>query len=321
MKKKIALMLGSAMVLASSVQAGPACEYLRNYVALQPQSGDELQMQDEDGVCRVQNGQWSAGFSSMLLAFDELVLRDEGLASYSEQQEIPDSMDLRISGIYVLTGLLPGQDYIMRLQAKPMDFSLAYKWDSASAQLSLEQARLRSQHLREVRVQAQFGVESAVGRALGADDLEQAELKSLNLYLDNQNLIQSMVMPAVVLSMSMHEDPRPAIEKALLAARSAVQLMPDSVADRDSRDALLAFIAQLPAPHGRLSLEMSMDPSWPVVRLEPGVSVDQARKLLAGLSLQARFDTGQVPAAYVWLRDHLRYGLHLFRLGRAEASN
>ena len=165
--KKIALALGAAMVLAGSAQAGPACEYLRNYVALQSQSGAELQMQDQDGACRVQNAQWSTGASSMLLAFDELVLRDEGLAAFSDQQEIPQSMELTVSGIYVLTGLLPGQDYVMRLQAKPMDFSLKYKWDSASAQLYLEQARLRSQSLRELRIQAQFEIESAAGRAIG----------------------------------------------------------------------------------------------------------------------------------------------------------
>ena len=322
MKKKIALMLGGAMVLASSAHAGPACEYLRHYVALQPQSGDELQMQDREGACRVQNGQWSAGFSSMLLAFDELVLRDEGLAAISEQQAVPDSMDLEVSGIYVLTGRFPGQDYVMRLQAKPMDFSLKYQWDSASAQLYLKLARLRSQRLREVRIQAQFGIEPAAGRALGPDELEQAELKSLSLYLDNQNLIQSMIMPALVMNMSMYEDPRPGIEKALLAARTSVQLMPDSVADRDSRDALLAFIAQLPAPEGRLSLEMSMDPSWPVARLEPGVSMDQMRKLMSSLNVQARFDTGQeAPSAYVWIRDQLRYGLKWFGLAKADASN
>ena len=40
--KKITLALGTWMVLAGSAQAGPACEYLRNYVALQPQTGDEL---------------------------------------------------------------------------------------------------------------------------------------------------------------------------------------------------------------------------------------------------------------------------------------
>ncbi|MCX5465007.1 hypothetical protein [Alcaligenes parafaecalis] len=320
--KKIALTLGAAMVLASSAQAGPACEYLRNHVALQSQSGDELQMQDQDGACLVQNGQWSAGFSSMLLAFDELVLRDEGLEKLSERQAIPDAMDLRVGGIYVLTGRLPGQDYVMRLQAKPMDFSLKYKWDSASAQLDLEQLRLRSKYLREVRVQAQFGIKSAAGRALGPDELEQAELKSLNLYLDNQNLIQTMIMPALVLNMSMYEDPRPAVEKALLAARTSVQLMPDSVADRDSRNALLAFIAQLPAPEGRLSLEMNMDPPWPATRLESGLSVDQMRKLMSGLKVKARFDTGQeVPSAYVWLRDRLRYGLKLFDLGKADASN
>ncbi len=319
--KKIALALGAAMVLAGSAQAGPACEYLRNYVALQPQSGVELQMQDQDGACRVQNAQWSTGASSMLLAFDELVLRDEGLATFSGQQEIPPSMALTVSGIYVLTGQLPGQDYVMRLQAKPMDFSLQYKWDSASAQLYLEQARLRSQSLREVRIQAQFEIESAAGRALGADELEQAQLKSLSLYLDNQNLIQSMVMPAVVMSMSMYEDPRPGIEKALLAARTAVQLMPDSVADRDSRDALLAFIAQLPTPHGRLSLDIKMDPPWSAARLESGMSVNQMRQLLSGLSLQARFDTGEVPSAYVWLRDQVRKGLRLFSLRKAVAPH
>ncbi|MGX9525941.1 hypothetical protein ACXHWJ_17115 [Alcaligenes nematophilus] len=319
--KKITLALGTWMVLAGSAQAGPACEYLRNYVALQPQSGDELQMQDQEGACLVQNGQWSAGFSSMLLAFDELVLRDEGLASLSERQVIPDSMDLQVSGIYVLTGRLPGQDYVMRLQAKPMDFTFKYKWDSALAQLNLEQVRLRSQYLREVRAQAQFGIESAAGRPLGADDLEQAELKSLNLYLDNQNLIQSMIMPALVMNMSMYEDPRPGIEKALLAARTSVQLMPDSVADRDSRDALLAFIAQLPAPQGRLSLDMTMDPPWPAARLESGLSVDQVRKLMSGMKVQARFSTGQeVPSIYVWLRDHLRDGLQFFGLRKDDAA-
>lgn len=322
--KKITLALGTWMVLAGSAQAGPACEYLRNYVALQPQSGDELQIQDQEGACLVQNGQWSAGFSSMLLAFDELVLRDEGLASLSERQVIPDSMDLQVSGIYVLTGRLPGQDYVMRLQAKPMDFTFKYKWDSASAQLNLEQVRLRSQYLREVRAQAQFGIESAAGRPLGADDLEQAELKSLNLYLDNQNLIQSMIMPALVMNMSMYEDPRPGIEKALLAARTSVQLMPDSVADRDSRDALLAFIAQLPAPQGRLSLNMTMDPPWPAARLESGLSVDQVRKLMSGMKVQARFNTGQeTPSVYVWLRDRLRHALRLFGPRKADddASN
>ena len=118
--KKIALTLGAAMVLASSAQAGPACEYLRNHVALQSQSDDELQMLDQDGACLVQNGQLSAGFSSMLLAFDELVLRDEGLAKLAEKQAIPDAMDLRVSGIYVLTGRLPGQDYVMRLRTSSL---------------------------------------------------------------------------------------------------------------------------------------------------------------------------------------------------------
>ena len=74
--KKITLALGAWMVLAGSAQAGPACEYLRNYVALQPQSGDELQMQDQEGACLVRNGQWSAAFSSMLLAFDVQLMRD-----------------------------------------------------------------------------------------------------------------------------------------------------------------------------------------------------------------------------------------------------
>ncbi len=317
--KKIALTLGVMMVLAGSAQAGPACEYLRSYVALQPQSGTELQMRDEDGVCRIQNAQWSTGSSLMLLAFDELVLRDAGLATTSEQQEIPSSMELAVSGIYILTGQMPAQDYVMRLQAKPMDFSLKYRWDSASAQLYLEQARLRSQSLREVRVQAQLGLEAAAGRALSMDDFEQAQLKSLSLYLDNQSLIQSMIMPAVVLNMDRYEDPRPGIEKALLAARSSVQLMPDSVADRDSRDALLAFIAQLPTPDGRLSLDIKMDPPWSVAHLESGLSVKQVRQLLSGLSLQARFDTGEVPAAYVWLRDYLRYGLHLLSSRKAAA--
>ena len=151
---------------------------------------------------------------------------------------------------------------------------------------------------------------------MGADELEQAQLKSLSLYLDNQNLIQSMVMPALVMNMSMYEDPRPGIEKALLAARTAVQLMPDSVADRDSRDALLAFIAQLPAPDGRLTLDIKMDPPWSAALLESGMSVDQVRKLMSGLSLQARYETGQVPSAYIWLRDQLRDGLRLLSLRR-----
>ena len=318
--KKIALALGAMMVLAGSAQAGPACEYLRNYVALQPQSGSELQMQDQDGACRVQNAQFSMGFSSLLLAFDELVLHDAGLAEFSGRQAIPASMELRVSGIYILTGQLPAQDYVMRLQAKPMGFSLKYKWDPASAQLSLEHARLRSESLREVRVQALLEIESAAGRVLSMDDFEQAQLKNLSLYLDNQSLIQSMIMPAVVLNMDRYEDPRPGIEKALLAARTSVQLMPDSVADRASRDALLAFIAQLPAPQGRLSLDLKMDPPWSVAQLEPGMSVNQMRQLLSGLSLQARYDTGQVPAAYVWLRDQLRYGLKLLSSRKADVS-
>lgn len=307
--KKIAGALGLAIMLATSAQAGPACEYLRHYVALEPQSGAELQMQDEQGACRVHNAQWSTGYSSMLLAFDELVLQDKGLADFSGQQDMPQAIEMAISGIYVLTGRLPGQDYIMRLQAKPMDFSLKYQWDLASAHLYLEQLRLRSQSLREFRVQAQFGIESAAGRALSQSELEQAQLKSLRLYLDNQNLIQSMVMPVVVMSMSMDEDPRPSIDKALLAARTAVRLMPDSVADRDSRHALLAFIGQLPAPQGRLSLDVKMDPPWPMVHLEPGVSVDGVRQMLSDLRLHAKFETGQTPAVYAWLRDHVRSGL------------
>lgn len=291
--------------LAMTAQAMPACDYLLERAGISAQDGVQMQVRDEEGTCLVRHGQWDAVSSSMIVAFDELRFSGAGLES-EQQESLPQAVRLEVSGIYVLTGRLPGQDYLMRLQARPMHFGLDYEWMPESGQLRVERAVLKGERLREIGLQATARIAQRIGQPLRSDDLQGAQLQALSLRLDNASLIQSMIMPVVVSSLSLYEDPKPAIEAGLLAARTAVMVMPAATASAPSRKALLEFIGELPAPDGRLDLALTFDPPLDGAGLMQANSLDEARKALSSMKIQARYDKGRLPVAYVRVRDWLR---------------
>ncbi len=305
MKKTVMSGLLAALA-AGAVQAGTSCDFLLERISLQGQDGAQLQVQDRDGVCVMRRGQWNVEHASVVLAFDELSFSGAGLDQDAEEGALPRSLKLDVSGIYTLTGRLPGQDYLMRLQASPMRFGLDYEWDEQAGRLHLKRAVLSGESLREISLQAAAHAPALAGRALHGDDLQALKLQSLALRLDNVRLVQNMIMPAVVGFVGMYEDPRPAIQAALLAARTAVMVMPPATAPAASRKALLEFIGELPAPTGRLDLNLSFDPPLDSAALAGAQSMDEARKALSSMKVQARYDRGELPAAYVRVRDWIR---------------
>lgn len=316
MKKKLI----SGWVLATAVttvQAMPACDYLLERAGIRTQDGVQMQIRDEEGACFVRHGQWDAVSSSMIVAFDELRFSGVGLEQ-EHQESLPQAVRLDVSGIYILTGRLPGQDYLMRLQARPMRFGLAYEWRAQSGQLRVERAVLQGESLREIGLQATAQIAQRIGQPLRVDDLQSAKLQALSFRLDNASLVQSMIMPVLVSNIGLYEDPKPAIEAGLLAARTAVMVMPAATASAASRKALLEFIGDLPAPDGRLDLALTFDPPLDSAGLAAAGSLDEARKALASMKVQARYDKGSLPLAYVRVRDWLRSVLSVS--GRRSAA-
>lgn len=289
----------------TTVQAIPACDYLLERAGIRTQDGVQMQIHDEEGACVVRHGQWDAVGSSMMVAFDELRFSAAGLEP-DQQESLPQAVSLEVSGIYILTGRLPGQDYLMRLQARPMRFGLAYEWRAQSGQLRIERAVLQGESLREIGVQVTAQLAERIGQRLRIEDLQSARLQALSLRLDNASLVQSMIMPVVVSNIGLYEDPKSVIEAGLLAARTAVMVMPAATASAASRKALLEFIGDLPAPDGRLDLALTFDPPLDSAGLADAGSLDGARKALAGMKVQARYDKGRLPLAYVRVRDWLR---------------
>jgi len=96
-------------------------------------------------------------------------------------------------------------------------------------------------------------------------------------------------------------------------------VMPAATASASSRKALLEFIGELPAPDGRLDVTLTFDPPLDSVGLAQVGSLGEARKALSSMKIQARYDKGQLPAAYVRVRDWLRSVLAASR-GRPEAE-
>ncbi|WP_341667196.1 hypothetical protein [Alcaligenes sp. SDU_A2] len=300
------LILPALMMFLGAAQAGPVCEFLLSRFAVHAQHEGSLDVQDQPQTCVIRQGQMGTGTGSMVLAFDQLRLSGSGFASGGEEGDLPQTLALDVTGIYVLTGRMPGQDYLMRLQALPMSFGMDYVWDAQSGQLRIERAVLRGERLREISVHVLAQASELAGQPLRLEDLPALRLRHLRLRLDNVALVQSMIMPAVVSSISLYEDPKPTIQAGLLAARTAVMLMPPSTAALASRQALLDFIGELPAPKGQLDLRLDFDPPLDGLALGGAGSMDQVRKAMSGMRVQARYARGDLPFAYVRVRDWLR---------------
>ncbi|MGV1757289.1 hypothetical protein ACQZ6F_05650 [Rhizobium sp. A22-96] len=230
------------------------------------QHGDGFAVSELRDGCAVTNGVFKTG-SRIGWSFDRAEFKGDGLVDFAKSMgakpaHVPGWGRFSIEGAR-FTPLTDNAfaNYISSVQQWPMDASGSFRFDPKDGYLDIQNLELVN--LRTGK--AALSAELTLPKDADAQTLIQngsAGLTHLRFRLDNQGLFEGMAIPslaAFLQQMAGSEDPQQGIEQLRGTATIALQALPDSKIDAESKKALLRFVQDLPHPTGFFTLDLAFD--------------------------------------------------------------
>lgn len=237
------------------------------------EKGKGFAVRDSHDGCVISNALFSSG-DLMSWAFDRVEIEGDRLRDF--MSDTPDMASsppqwarLAIDGVRLSLKIDDKlTKFISSVQQTPSDFTASYRFDPKDGYLHIQNAEMSNVRLGKVAISGEFNLptESSIGQ-LAANPT--ATLSRLHLRLDNQGIWESLIVPSlanVVFRAWSNDDadPETAIAQYITVASAAVQAMPDSQIDAESKKALLRFIQDMPNPTGYFALDLSFETPLPI---------------------------------------------------------
>lgn len=250
--------------LSAMTAETPCAELIDGSAVIQHRDGFAVS-ELHDG-CAVTNGLFKSG-NRMGWTFDRAEMKGDDLVALlkamgTKPDHIPTWGRFSVEGVR-FTPLLDNAfaNYITTVQQWPMDVSGAFRFDPKDGYLDIQNLELVN--LRTGK--AALSAELTLPKDADAQALIQkgsAGLMHLRFRLDNQGLFEGMAIPslaAFLQEMAGSDDPQQGIEQLRSTATIALQALPDSKIDAESKKALLRFVQDLPHPTGFFTLDLAFD--------------------------------------------------------------
>jgi len=257
--------------------------------------GDKAQIRDWPHGCLITNGSIEFG-PYQNWAFKRAEIKSDDVASLKRDMAmIPNWGRVAVEGLtlrFPVTSAVTR--YITALQQWPMDFSGSYHWYPAEGRLEVDNVELSSLRGGLVAASGDFVTNSnATPQSLAA--MSTLGISRLRLRLDNQGLFESVAGPSLVAALSAGAgwdadiDIDERVEASKTQAAAVLTAIPDAQIDKESRQALIRFVRDLPHPGGFFSLEIEFPKPFMVGELDPGTDPVAALKLLSGAKITAQY--------------------------------
>ncbi|WP_349960905.1 hypothetical protein [Rhizobium sp. ZPR3] len=249
----------------SAVAAGTPCTDLIESSGI-IQHADGFAISDLHDGCAVTNGLFKSG-SRIGWTFERGEFKGDGLADFlktmaSKPDHLPTWGRFSVEGVR-FTPMLDNAmaNYITTVQQWPMDISGAFRFDPKDGYLDIQELQLTNLRLGKASLSAELSLPKNAGMpALTRDG--SVGLTHLRFRLDNMGLFEGMAVPslaAFLQQMTGSDDPAQGINQLRDTTVTALQALPDSRIDADSKKALLRFVQDLPHPTGFFMLDLAFD--------------------------------------------------------------
>lgn len=249
----------------SAVAAGTPCTDLIESSGI-IQHADGFAISDLHDGCAVTNGLFKSG-SRIGWTFERGEFKGDGLADFlktmaSKPDHLPTWGRFSVEGVR-FTPMLDNAmaNYITTVQQWPMDISGAFRFDPKDGYLDIQELQLTNLRLGKASLSAELSLPKNAGMpALTRDG--SVGLTHLRFRLDNMGLFEGMAVPslaAFLQQMTGSDDPAQGINQLRDTTVTALQALPDSRIDADSKKALLRFVQDLPHPTGFFTLDLAFD--------------------------------------------------------------
>ncbi len=230
------------------------------------QHADGFAISDLHDGCAVTNGLFKSG-SRVGWTFERAEFKGDGLADFlksiaSKPDHLPTWGRFSAEGVR-FTPMLDNAmaNYITTVQQWPMEMSGAFRFDPEDGYLDIQELELTNLRLGRASLSAELSLPKNAGvPALTRDG--SVGLTHLRFRLDNMGLFEGMAVPslaAFLQQMTGSDDPAQGINQLRDTTVTALQALPDSRIDADSKKALLRFVQDLPHPTGFFTLDLAFD--------------------------------------------------------------
>ncbi|MBB6484593.1 hypothetical protein [Rhizobium lusitanum] len=214
--------------------------------------------------CAVTNGLFKSG-SRLGWSFDRAELKGDDLVAFlksisAKPDHLPSWGRFSVEGIR----FAPMMDnafanYIASVQQWPMDVSSSFHFDAKDGYLDIQDVQLTNLRLGKAALSAEFILPKNTNVQSFAEG-GSAGLTHLRFRLDNQGLFEGMAVPSLASFLQQitgSDDPAQGINQLRNNASTALQMVPDSQIDAESKKALLKFLQDIPHPAGFFTLDLA----------------------------------------------------------------
>lgn len=257
-------LLFSFAPLSTAAAGTPCAELVDGSAVIQHRDG--FAVADLHDGCAVTNGLFKSD-SRVGWTFDRAELKGDDLVAFlkniaSKPDHVPTWGRFSVEGVR-FTPLLtnPLANYISAVQQWPMDISGAFRFDPKDGYLDIQELELTNLRLGK----ASLSAELTLPKDANVQVLTQTGsvgLTHLRFRLDNQGLFEGMAIPSLAAfqqQLTGSDDPQQGIDQLRSSAVAALQILPDSRIDAESKKALLRFVQDLPHPTGFFTLDLAFD--------------------------------------------------------------
>lgn len=259
----------------------------------------------DDGWCESTDISVQAG-PAHLLQMTELRWRASDMARVAEQGLPPRALELNASGLRLAAASGdPVFDYLIALQSarRSHDLRLRARWDGVQNALVLEELFVDFPGANSVALSGRFDGVSLASQEEMQDSLPTAMLSNLELVVETNGLFEGYVaLPLGMALLDSETEPEAQVQSRIGQAVNVIEGLGDAVMAPRSKDALVAFLTDLPMPSGVLRLQLDAAPGLTVAELAALMDIagdetaPQFEQLLERLTLRAnwtRLATGQ----------------------------
>ncbi len=182
--------------------------------------------------------------------------------------------------------------YLASVLQQPFDIRLHYDWDRAGGHLQVHEITLKGPGIGLASLSMDLDVPANSGTS-GFPRNVDLSIRRIHLALDNRSVIEKMLMPLLVGLIPRDKDPAVEFPRIQEEVERQVGKLPDMLADRASKDALVRFARDFPHPAGHFEETISFDPP---LRLD-ALRTDKEGRWVRGAHVQALYQSAPSVAA------------------------
>lgn len=208
---------------------------------------------------------------------------------------VPERLALRVIDLRLVVQMGDAQmDYVFAAQARanPIQAELALVWDRAAREVRVEVLDIDFPGDNRVTLTARTTGVDLTSPGAAQMSLTSAALTEADLTVQSHGLFEAYLLSGMV-AWLLSDDGDPAARMAALQteATATALALPEAVFPGDSRASLVALIAELPNPRGRLDLSFRAEPGFGATRFTGyaatgmPASIADAAPLLDGLTI------------------------------------